>query len=47
MGIIISKRLATLHELDTVCSLEDALNLLEIITVENYNQWWAQQSRKN
>jgi hypothetical protein len=47
MGIIVGKRLVNLQELDTVCSLEDALNLLEIITVKNYDQCWAQQSRKN
>jgi hypothetical protein len=41
MGVVVARRLATLHELDTVYSLEDALNLMEIITVQNYNQWWA------
>lgn len=39
MGGLISQKLATLHELDTVYSYEDALNLAEIIQVKNYNTW--------
>lgn len=33
-----SRRLATLHELDTVLSTEDLFDLLEIIAVDDYNQ---------
>lgn len=36
--MIVSYRLATLHELQTVYSLEDALDLLEVISVDSYNQ---------
>lgn len=37
-GALISAKLATLHELQTVYSLEDALDLIEILSVDNYNQ---------
>jgi hypothetical protein len=37
VGVIVARRLATLHELETVYSYEDALNMAEIITVQNYN----------
>ena len=38
MGVIISKRMATLNELQTVYGTEDAYNLYEIIAVNNYNE---------
>ncbi len=41
---LISRRLATLHELETVYSLEDALDLMEIVTVQNYNEWLAMEN---
>jgi len=44
LGAIIGHRLATLRELETVYSLPDALDLLEIITVQNYNAWAAVQA---
>lgn len=37
IGLIVSRNLATLHELQTVYSYEDALDLAEIIIVNNYN----------
>jgi len=37
VGTIISQRLATLHELQTIYSLEDALDMLEVISVDAYN----------
>ena len=37
-----ARRLATLRELETVYSYEDALNLAEVIMVQNYNEWVAQ-----
>ncbi|MDR2077039.1 MAG: hypothetical protein LBP61_08965 [Desulfovibrio sp.] len=39
--MIVARRLASLHELETVYSYEDALNMAEIITVQNYNEWVA------
>ena len=37
LGVLISQKLATLNELQTVYSLEDAYLLYEIITVDSYN----------
>lgn len=37
IGAVISRRLATLHELQTVYSLEDAYNMLEVARVDEYN----------
>ena len=38
IGIVISSKLATLVELDTVLSAEDLYMLLEIISVDAHNQ---------
>lgn len=38
IGTIISSGKATLHELQTVYGIEDAHNLLEIITVDRHNE---------
>lgn len=38
IGILVSTRLATLHELSTVYGLEDAYLLLEIHSVDSHNQ---------
>lgn len=38
---MISSKLATLHELQTVYGVEDLYNLLEIVAVDNYNQMLA------
>lgn len=35
---LIVNHLATLHELETVYSLEDALNLNEVLQVQAYNE---------
>jgi hypothetical protein len=43
---LIAGRLASLHELETVYSYEDALNLAEVITVRNYNEWLAGETAK-
>jgi len=39
LAVIITRRLATLHELQTVYSLDDAADLYEIAAVNNYNEW--------
>jgi hypothetical protein len=41
--MIVSSRLATLHELDTVYGTEDMYALIEIITVDAHNQRVAQK----
>lgn len=38
--------MATMHELDTVYSYEDALNMAEIVQVQNYNKWVAMEASK-
>lgn len=38
LGVLVSKKMATLNDLQTVYSLEDAYLLYEIITVDNYNE---------
>lgn len=38
LGMIISKRLATLKELNTFYGIEDVLNMMEIITIDAYNE---------
>ena len=37
IATVVSSRHATLHELDTVYSVQDLWELLEIITVDSYN----------
>ncbi len=36
--MIVSRKLATLGELQTIYGTEDAYDLLEIITVDNHNE---------
>jgi hypothetical protein len=38
IGVLVSRGIATLHELDTVYGIEDAYNMLEILSVDDYNQ---------
>lgn len=38
LAIIISSRLASLHELDSVLSLRDMWDLLEILYVDRHNE---------
>lgn len=37
LAAIINNKLATLHELQTVYSIEDAYNILEVLIVDNHN----------
>ena len=39
-GVLISRKLATLHELDTIYGTEDVYDMLEIIAVDNANSQW-------
>jgi hypothetical protein len=41
IGSIIAEKQATLDELRTVYSLEDAFILWEIISIRKYNEWLA------
>ena len=46
IGVLIARDKATLIELQTVYSFEDALNMAEVITVQNYNEWVATEAAK-
>lgn len=37
IGAVVSSRLATLHELDTVLGVEDMYDLLEIAVIDAHN----------
>jgi hypothetical protein len=43
---VVSRRLATLHELQTVYGAEDLYNLLEVIAVDAHNARAASKPRK-
>lgn len=45
IGAVVSRRLATLHELQTVYGQEDLHDLLEIIIVDSHNERVASQRR--
>lgn len=47
IATVVSSKLATLFELDTVYGTEDLWRLLEINTVENYNQMVINRSQEN
>jgi hypothetical protein len=46
IGVVVSKKLATLYELQTVYSYEDLQDLYEIILVNNYNETKAMEGVK-
>lgn len=47
MGTLISTRMATLHELQTVYCLEDAFDMYEAYIVPKYNEWREIESQKH
>jgi hypothetical protein len=46
IGAIVSRRLATLHELQTVYGAEDLYDLLEVIAVDAHNERVLSKPRK-
>ena len=46
LGMLVIRKVATLHELQTVYSYEDALNMAEALAVQNYNEWVAMETRR-
>jgi hypothetical protein len=38
IGTVVSRRMATLHELQSVYGAEDLYNMLEILVIDNYNE---------
>ncbi|MBR8479451.1 transcription elongation factor GreA [Burkholderia cenocepacia] len=47
IGAVVSRRLATLHELQTVYGQDDLHDLLEIIVVDSHNERVAMEERRN
>lgn len=45
IGTLISARVATLHELQTVYGLRDAYDMLEVVAVDRYNTAAVNQPR--
>lgn len=45
-GVIISRGMAKMHELQTFYGNEDFYNLLEIIAVDDHNRMLAQKAAK-
>ena len=39
IGTLIANRVATLYELQTIYSLEDAMDMYEAIAIPKYNEW--------
>ncbi len=46
LALVVCRKLATLAELNSIYSYEDALDLLEIIRVDEYNQMLITEERK-
>lgn len=46
IGTLIAQRVATLYELQTVYSLNDAMDMYEAIAIPQYNEWKAYQVQK-
>lgn len=43
IGMLVSRKLATLIELQTVYGAKDAYDLLEVMTVDSYNDYLARK----
>lgn len=47
MAVPISRHLATLHEFQTVYSVRDALDMWELVRVDDYNAYlWSKVERR-
>jgi hypothetical protein len=46
IGTLVSNKMATLHELKTVYTLDDAYDLFEILSVSRYNEFLAIEDAK-
>lgn len=47
VGLVLSAKLATLHDLQTVYSYRDLLDLAEVAMVTGYNEWAVMESAKD
>jgi hypothetical protein len=46
IGILIAHRIATLHELKTIYSMEDAMDMYEAFIIPKFNEWRELESAK-
>lgn len=46
-GVIIANRLASLNDLRTIYSLEDAMDIYEAFIIPKYNEWREIEATKN
>lgn len=46
-ALVISRGMATLHELQTVYGWDDLMDMAEIAVTDNYNEWCACNSDKD
>lgn len=44
IGAVLSARMATLHELQTVLGMGDLYDMLEVISIDNFNLLQAQKN---
>lgn len=44
MALVVSEKLASLHELQTVYGYQDLVAMSEIVMVDRYNEWCAWNS---
>ena len=45
IGILISKRIATLKEIEEYYGMEDVLDMIEVVTIDSFNDYLASKSR--
>lgn len=46
-GMLISRRICTLHELRTIYSLEDAMYMYEALMVPEFNKWREMKAQES
>ena len=46
VAAVVGERMASLHELETVYSYPDLLDMVELLSVRSYNKWVAAQMPK-
>lgn len=47
IGSLVANRMATLNELKTIYSLEDAMDMYEAFIIPRYNEWKAMKQMEN
>lgn len=47
IGVLVANRIATLNELRTIYSMEDAMDMYEAFIIPKYNEWREIQAAQN